>query len=122
MNARIGRMGEDAVCQHLLSIGHSILQRNWRSGHLEVDIISLAADGIHFVEVKTRVAPVSADPIENINLRKQQNITKAAARYLSGCDHGTENLEVWLDAATVVLDGGTTIVEYYPGAYTPFIL
>lgn len=46
----LGRHGEDETCQYLIDHGHTILERNWRYGHLEIDIISLAGDGIHFVE------------------------------------------------------------------------
>ena len=52
----LGKHGEDDVCQFLIERGHTILDRNWRSGHLEIDIVTLAPDGIHFVEVKSRVA------------------------------------------------------------------
>ena len=37
----LGRQGEDIACTLLESMGHTILERNWRSGHLEIDIISL---------------------------------------------------------------------------------
>ena len=43
--AQTGRTGEDAACRYLTEQGHTILERNWRSGHLEIDIISLAPDG-----------------------------------------------------------------------------
>ena len=48
----LGKKGEDIACRLLEEKGHTILERNWRSGHLEIDIISLDQDGIHFVEVK----------------------------------------------------------------------
>ena len=50
----LGRLGEDIACDLLRKMGHTILERNYRNGHLEIDIISIDADGIHFVEVKTR--------------------------------------------------------------------
>ena len=118
--ADIGRKGEDIVCQYLISHGHQVLERNWRTGHLEVDLITLAHDGIHFVEVKTRVAPVMADPQENVRTVKQQRIARAAQRYLARKDDTrTEGLEAWLDVATVVLDGAESRVEYFPNAYVP---
>lgn len=42
----IGKQGEDIACNLLRSMGHTILERNWRSGHLEIDIISFDKDGI----------------------------------------------------------------------------
>ena len=54
----LGRKGEEIVCKYLIDNGHTILERNWRCGHLEIDIISINKIGIHFVEVKSRVAPM----------------------------------------------------------------
>lgn len=116
---QIGRIGEEAVCGYLQAKGHTILERNWRTGHLEVDIISLNKDGIHFTEVKTRVAPLSADPLESIRRDKQANISKAAVKYVSGHRKQVGDAEIWLDVASVVLDGGETTVEYMAGAYIP---
>ena len=50
-----GQLGEDKACAFLQAQGHRIVARNWRGSHLEVDIISEASDGLHFVEVKTRL-------------------------------------------------------------------
>jgi len=125
MNRQIGRIGEEAVCAYLQERGHSILERNWRTGHLEVDIISLYKDGIHFTEVKTRVAPLSADPLENVSPAKQRNISRAAVRYMSqlrktpGQGTMVQDAEISLDVASVVLDGGKTTIEYMAGAYVP---
>lgn len=37
----LGRRGEDVACEFLTGKGHTIVQRNFRAGHLEIDIISL---------------------------------------------------------------------------------
>lgn len=113
----IGKMGEDAACMYLMERGHALLERNWRSGHLEVDIITRAADGLHFVEVKSRVAPLMADPQDNVRRAKQQHIASAARRYIASLD-GFDG-EVWLDVVAVVFDGSKTEITYFPGAYTP---
>ena len=117
---RIGRMGEDAVCEYLMARGHSILERNWRKGHLEIDIITLAPDGIHFVEVKSRTAPAAAPPEENVGWLKQKRIASAAQCYLNEKD-GTRlsAFEAFLDVAAVVFDGSSVNIDYFPAAYTP---
>lgn len=79
----LGRHGEDETCQYLIDHGHTILERNWRYGHLEIDIISLAGDGIHFVEVKSRTAPVQGEPQEAVTASKQRHIASAAGKYMS---------------------------------------
>ena len=72
-----GRRGEDEACMYLVSQGHTILERNWRCGHLEIDVITLAGDGIHFVEVKSRMVPVQGRPEEAVNAAKQRKIVAA---------------------------------------------
>ena len=114
--AALGQLGEDLACAWLEQNGHTVLARNWRSGHLEIDIISKAADGLHFAEVKSRTAPVSADPEDNVGPAKRKKITSAALRFLSGLG---EDLEVWFDIVSVVFDGASVEIEHYPGAWLP---
>lgn len=114
----VGRVGEDAACRYLEGLGHTVLERNWRSGHLEIDIITLAPDGLHIIEVKTRVAPVAHAPEENVDASKRRKLTSAALRYLhSGRVPG--DLEVFFDIVTVLLRGGSTEVNWFPGAWIP---
>ena len=37
----VGRKGEEEACSYLCRNGHRILARNWRGGHLELDIVTL---------------------------------------------------------------------------------
>lgn len=108
------------MCEYLMAHGHSIIERNWRKGHLEIDIITLAPDGIHFVEVKSRTAPVTADPEDNVGWLKQRRVAAAAQGYLNDKDDSTlTGLEAWLDVASVIFDGSDTSISYYPAAYMP---
>ena len=116
----LGRHGEDEVCQYLIAHGHTILDRNWRFRHLEIDIVTLAPDGIHFVEVKSRVAPVQGVPQDAVNAKKQRNIAVAAGKYMSMKEDVLgSGLEVWFDVAAVVYDHGSMTVSYFAGAYIP---
>ena len=120
----LGRRGEDVACSFLMRMGHRILERNYRSGHLEVDIISVDGNGVHFVEVKSRVAPVAAEPEESVTRLKQKKITQAALRYLhsSGRDWGRDAPEVFFDVLAVTFDKGEERVEWFPGAYIPLYM
>ena len=116
---KIGKMGEDAVCKYLIAKGHSILERNWRSGHREIDIISLAGDGIHFVEVKSLTAPARFRPEQKVGLAKQKLVASAAQSYLHKKDNSfLWGKEAWLDVAAVIFDKGQTRISYFPAAYT----
>ena len=111
----LGQMGEEMACDFLRSRGHRILARNWHGSHLEVDIISEAEDGVHFVEVKTRT-DADAAPEEKVDVRKQQRISAAALRYLN--ESGSDR-EVFFDVVSVVIAGDRTQVKYFPGAWIP---
>ncbi|MGN0202306.1 MAG: YraN family protein [Candidatus Cryptobacteroides sp.] len=120
----LGKAGEDAVCGFLTREGHTILERNYRTGHLEIDIISLDGNGVHFVEVKTRVAPAPTRPGEKCDTTKQRRIAKAAGRYLSS-NEGRQlspGLEMNFDVASVIFENGDIRIEWLPNAYFPMFL
>lgn len=120
----LGRRGEDVACEFLTGKGHIIVQRNFRAGHLEIDIISLDRNGVHFVEVKSRVAPVMVSPEENVTMSKQRKVADAALRYLNTAKDKriSGDLEVNFDVVAVTFDGGKEIVEWFPNAFYPMYL
>ena len=79
----LGKLGEDIACEWLKQHGHIVLERNWRSGHLEIDVITFDAEGIHFVEVKARKESIQAPPQDNVNTLKQKRLAKAANAFLN---------------------------------------
>ena len=117
----VGRRGEDEAADFLNSIGHLVLERNWRHSHKEVDIISLFGNELHIVEVKSKTAPVVADPVLSVGKAKQGFLVEAAKAYLHSPDRKElpKDLEIMFDVVSVVFDGDTTTVEYYPQAYIP---
>ena len=120
---KLGKLGEDIACRHLESLGHTILQRNFRSGHLEIDIISIDNDGIHFVEVKARQKNIQAAPQDNVGYKKQSRITKAALSFLNsrqGLPYGSH--ECSFDVIAITFEGDEPTVEWIPQAYIPTYL
>ena len=119
----LGKRGEDIACGMLRDMGHTILERNWRSGHLEIDISSFDPDGIHFVEVKTRRQSIQAPPQDNVDRAKQRRIAKAALGYLktkNGLPYG--NHECHFDIAAITFKGDEWTVEWFPQAYIPLYI
>lgn len=118
---RVGRQGEDEACLYLIKLGHTIVERNWRCGHLETDIISLIGNELHFVEVKSRTEPVAADPEVNVNRNKRRRIVSCALAYLNSEKRAwlPEDLELCLDVITVVFRENEDEIEYYPKAFIP---
>ena len=114
----LGRLGEDKACAFLEARGHRIVARNWHGSHLEVDVISDASDGLHFVEVKTRLE-ADATPEEKVDARKQRRISAAALKYLN--ETGSDR-EVFFDVVSVTLSGDESTVNYFPQAWIPMYL
>ncbi len=115
--SKIGEAGEQMACDFLQTRGHQILDRNWRSGHLELDIVSEGPDGLHFVEVKARTAPVTTSVTDQVNTIKQKRISAAALQYLN--KNHLDGKEVYFDIVSVLFDGRETIVRYFPQAWIP---
>jgi putative endonuclease len=116
----LGIKGEDIACRFLIERGHVILQRNYRCGHLEIDIISLDSEGIHFVEVKTRKNNIQSPPQDNVDWRKQKKIIEAAKRFLnseSGHPYGFH--ECMFDVIAITFKGKDHILDWFPQAYMP---
>ncbi len=83
MAARKGTWAEEAACRYLQARGLVILQRNWKSGHFEVDIIAHDDELIVFVEVKQREMSFFGRPSEAVNISKRQRLVSAAEQYLA---------------------------------------
>ncbi len=115
--SKIGLAGEQMACDFLQTRGHHILDRNWRTGHLELDIVSEAPDGVHFVEVKARTAPVTTAVTDQVTAVKQKRISAAAVQYLN--KKHLEGKEVFFDIVSVLFDGQQTVVRYFPQAWIP---
>ena len=118
-----GRQGEETACSLLSRNGHTILERNFRVGHLEIDIISKSPDGIHFVEVKARRESIQAPPQENVDRAKQKKIAAAAKGFLrsrKGLPFSGD--ECHFDVVAVTFKENTALVEYFPDAYIPIYL
>ena len=119
----VGRKGEEEASRYLARLGHRILARNWRGGHLELDIITLLGSELHFVEVKSRVAPVMAEPERNVGRTKQRRMVAAAQAFLYGDDRKDlpADLEIFFDVMSVVFygTGAEFDIEYYPKAFVP---
>lgn len=80
---RTGKLGEDLAVAHMKDLGHQVLERNWRWGRFEIDVISLRAGQLIFHEVKSRTGcDVSPHRPDLPSLGQRWRIVKAAQAYL----------------------------------------
>ena len=111
-----GKRGEDLALAWLLEHGFRLRDRNWRSGHKELDLVVESAERVHVVEVKTLTPPLLVRPFEKVDAAKQRRLTAAASQYIA---ERRVDKEVQFDIVSVVLDGDRTEVEYIPEAFLP---
>lgn len=77
-----GKLGEQLAENFLIKNGYTILHRNWRHSHYEIDIVALKNDIPHFVEVKTRSSKHFGEPEESVNKKKIRSLLQAADEFL----------------------------------------
>lgn len=79
----LGQVGEEAAARHLTHAGYTLLDRNWRAGHLEIDIVAEWYGEVVFVEVKTRGDENYMPAVEAVDLRKKERLVRAARAYMA---------------------------------------
>jgi putative endonuclease len=115
-NQIFGRLGEDIAVAYLLRKGYSIMERNYRVGKVELDIICRTEDEMVFVEVKTRTSDMMAYPEQAVGRSKQRNIRLAAEHFLDTLDY---SLPARFDIIAVV-KGEKFEIEHIEDAFYPF--
>lgn len=108
-----GDRGERKTALYLMLRGYRILERNWTSGHKEVDMIAKRGKTVAFVEVKTRLAPSAAPPQAAVGREKRANIIAASKAY--ALLHDVSGLTIRYDIAEVTPDGVNYIKSAFDG-------
>ena len=82
----IGKIGEAMAVEYLQKRGYRILHRNYRIGHLEIDIICENETHLLFVEVKSRTdfggTSRYGRPSAAVDEKKRAHLLAAAESYL----------------------------------------
>ncbi|OGH47744.1 MAG: hypothetical protein A3A51_04900 [Candidatus Levybacteria bacterium RIFCSPLOWO2_01_FULL_39_10] len=96
------RMGEDLAANFLKKKGYKIIDRNFRLGYGEIDIIAVKKNTLVFVEVKTRRGSLYGTPFEQISSNKLRTIVRTAQFYKLNNPKLPGSLRI--DAIGVILD------------------
>lgn len=115
----LGMWGENTAADYLQQQGYTILYRNWRCGHRDIDIIAAMGDVLVMVEVKTRRNEDFTDASAAVNASKIKSLSVAANAFIKKYGEG---YDVRFDVVTVV---GTPEEEpqinHITDAFLPFI-
>lgn len=112
----LGEKGENLAVAHLIKSGYTILERNWRFGKEEIDIIARIADELVVVEVKTRNSDFFGEPHEFVGKGKQNHMIRAANAYIVKYDL---DLETRFDVIGIIINGKGTKIDHIEGAFQP---
>lgn len=114
---KLGREGEKTAAAILQRAGYRILARNWRFGHLEIDIVCELGELIVFVEVKTRRSSGRGGPAGAISENKKRYLALAARAWLYA--NGAWFRPCRFDVVCLVGNGREFRMEHYPNAFEP---
>lgn len=95
-----GARGELLAEEYLVKKGYTILHRNWRTAHKEVDLVALDGNMLVFIEIKTRGGLHFGFPEESVTTAKQAHVRGAAEVFLEA--HPQYNT-VRFDVVSIVL-------------------
>ncbi len=79
-----GKQGEDLAAQYFVQQGFVVLERNYRHGKAEVDLVVAKENLLVFVEVKMRSNQAFGYPETTLSERKIELIHEAAFHYTQG--------------------------------------
>lgn len=101
------KLGEDKACKYLKKLDFKIIERNFRRGYGEIDIVAIEdtkKDGkvLVFVEVKTRTSNQFGSPLEAITYWKLKSLVKTAQYYKMTHRNLPESMRI--DAVAVTLN------------------
>ena len=96
----LGKWGEELAADYLQRKGYTIVERDWKSGHRDIDIIAYDENGtLVFIEVKTRRNRLFGEPEDAVDYRKLKSLQSAMNHYIK---YHCIDVEVRLDIITVV--------------------
>lgn len=112
----LGRKGEELAVEHLKSIGYEILELNWFSHHLEIDIIAKDGDELVIIEVKARGTDSYEHPSEAVSNKKIRFLVNAAEAYILEKDINTDTR---FDVISILFSGRNFEIEHFKNAFYP---
>lgn len=113
----MGRRGEAAAAAYLERAGLTVVERNWRCKHGEIDIVALDGETLVLVEVKTRTSAAKGTPEEAVSPTKQRRIARLAEAYV--IDAGIEPPEVRFDVIAIqVIAEDRALLRHHRAAFT----
>ena len=111
-----GELGERIAERWLRRQGWRVLQRRFRSGHRDIDLVVERDGTVAFVEVKARRGARFGDPVEAVNWNKQRQLVKSAVTWIDR--HGRPAESYRFDVVGVLIEGDRVRVRHIANAFS----
>lgn len=92
-----------------------MVQRRFRTGHRDIDLVVQQEGLIAFVEVKARQGDRFGDPVAAVNWRKQKELGRSARVWVAR--HGRKDEAYRFDVLGVLVNGTSVRVRHVEGAF-----
>lgn len=112
----LGRRSERMAAEYLKQRGYAILERNYRVGHKEVDLIARRGRLVAFIEVKARAGAGYGHPLEAITWSKRREVAYVARVWIAA--NGRSDLVYRFDAIAIIWSGNSPVIEHVPNAWS----
>jgi putative endonuclease len=112
----LGQLGEELAAKYLTAKKIKILDRNYRWGKSEIDIVCKQDEFLVVIEVKTRQTEVYGQPYEAVTRSKQRQIIKVTNQYIK---ENQIDLEVRFDVVSIIKNQFQTKIDHIEGAFYP---
>lgn len=109
-----GKRGEAMAEIELRQKGYKILERNYRHGKSEIDLIAEGERLMIFIEVKTRSSSSFGYPEDFVSKSQQQAIIRAANHYVE--ESGWKG-DIRFDIVAIVVKQTTIQIEHLKDAF-----
>ena len=112
---QFGLQGERVAERWLQSKGWRILQRRFRSGHRDIDLVAQRDELVAFVEVKARMGADFGGPLEAVNWKKRNELVRSAFTWIDR--HGRPGEVYRFDVIGVLVAGERVRVRHVENAF-----
>jgi putative endonuclease len=111
-----GEVGERVAERWLRRKGWRIVQRRFRNGRRDIDLVAERDGTVAFVEVKARRGVEFGHPVEAVNWRKQRELTRSAHIWIER--HGRPQDDYRFDVIGVLVHGEAVRVRHVENAFS----
>ena len=114
-NQLLGVRGERIAERWLAHKGWRVLQRRFRDGHRDLDLIAERQGTVAFVEVKARSGLEFGTPVEAVDWRKRRELVRSARMWITR--HGQPGETYRFDVIGVLMASERVFVRHVENAF-----